>query len=311
MTSKVDLRQKSDGPALVTPNLSDGRIERALGQQVNQSAIRHLPVDFVGWLAKTIKGGPVEEVILFGSRARGDHRPDSDIDLLIVATRPRSGPEFRAFERMIWAAAIAFDEAHQPICIGKPMLAIHKSRVRQHLQEGVIELFEALSQGVQLYPHPGRPSLHKPELASFSYGSAAARWLAQAREFMLDAAAGKERLPHGHPLAPLYAQVGPTVGFSCNSAQLAIEAALRSGLFSMGMRPDAHSMRFMATTLGWPVANLSGRAGNAGLGPLMATARECIERASALLDGVKLPRLSYGDRSAGRRLLCHGDRSWR
>jgi hypothetical protein len=307
MNSKVDLRQKSAGPALVTPNLSDGLIERVLDQQINHSAIRHLPVDFVGWLDETIKGGPVEEVILFGSRVRGDHRPDSDIDLLIVATRPRSGPEFRAFERKLWAAAVAFDEAHQPICIGMPMLAIHSSRVRQQLQEGVIELFEALSQGVQLYPYPGRPSLHKSELASFSYRSAAARWLAQAGEFMLDAAAGKERLPRSHPLAPLYAKVGSTVGFRANSAQLAIEAAIRSGLFSMGMRPDTHSMRFMATTLGWPVSNLSGDAGNAEPEQLIATARECIERASALLEGVKLPRLSYDDRSAARLLLCHRD----
>jgi len=36
-------------------------------------------------------------VILFGSRARGDHRPDSDIDLLIVAGDSNAaGPELRA-----------------------------------------------------------------------------------------------------------------------------------------------------------------------------------------------------------------------
>lgn len=30
---------------------------------------------------------PVAEVILFGSRARGDHRPDSDWDILIVTEK--------------------------------------------------------------------------------------------------------------------------------------------------------------------------------------------------------------------------------
>ena len=37
------------------------------------------------------------QVILFGSRARGDHRPDSDVDLLVVAADANAaGPELRA-----------------------------------------------------------------------------------------------------------------------------------------------------------------------------------------------------------------------
>ena len=31
---------------------------------------------------------PVERVVLYGSKARGDDRPDSDIDLLILTARP-------------------------------------------------------------------------------------------------------------------------------------------------------------------------------------------------------------------------------
>lgn len=31
---------------------------------------------------------PVEEIILFGSKARGDSQPDSDTDLLILTSRP-------------------------------------------------------------------------------------------------------------------------------------------------------------------------------------------------------------------------------
>ena len=33
-----------------------------------------------------------EVIILFGSRARGDARPDSDVDLLVVETEPFSPP---------------------------------------------------------------------------------------------------------------------------------------------------------------------------------------------------------------------------
>jgi predicted nucleotidyltransferase len=36
---------------------------------------------------------PVEQVILFGSKARGDDDPESDIDLLILTRRPLTRPE--------------------------------------------------------------------------------------------------------------------------------------------------------------------------------------------------------------------------
>jgi predicted nucleotidyltransferase len=36
---------------------------------------------------------PVEEVILYGSKARGDDTPESDIDLLALTTRPMSWDE--------------------------------------------------------------------------------------------------------------------------------------------------------------------------------------------------------------------------
>lgn len=41
---------------------------------------------------------PDATVILFGSRARGDHRPDSDVDLLVVwdDTLPRPAPRGKA-----------------------------------------------------------------------------------------------------------------------------------------------------------------------------------------------------------------------
>ena len=41
---------------------------------------------------------PDATVILFGSRARGDHRPDSDVDLLVVRddTLPRPAPRSKA-----------------------------------------------------------------------------------------------------------------------------------------------------------------------------------------------------------------------
>jgi|SRR6185312_3351353 len=47
----------------------------------------------------------VEQAILFGSRARGDHRPDSDLDLAVVLKGPRG--DF--FDARLDMAGIAFD----------------------------------------------------------------------------------------------------------------------------------------------------------------------------------------------------------
>ena len=42
---------------------------------------------------------PVARIVLYGSKARGDDRPDSDIDLLILTTRPLDNAEgFRVTE---------------------------------------------------------------------------------------------------------------------------------------------------------------------------------------------------------------------
>ncbi|MEO7913152.1 MAG: nucleotidyltransferase domain-containing protein [Roseiflexaceae bacterium] len=46
-----------------------------------------------------------EQIILFGSRARGDSRPDSDVDLLIIkdnidSTRAEAGRIYRALSHM-------------------------------------------------------------------------------------------------------------------------------------------------------------------------------------------------------------------
>ncbi|HEX6015950.1 MAG TPA: nucleotidyltransferase domain-containing protein [Geminicoccaceae bacterium] len=49
----------------------------------------------VAWLTNRLAAIPsVERVVLFGSRARGDHRPRSDIDLAVEA--PEASTEDRA-----------------------------------------------------------------------------------------------------------------------------------------------------------------------------------------------------------------------
>ena len=37
---------------------------------------------------RIVKAANPEKIVLFGSRARGTHRPDSDIDLLVITNKP-------------------------------------------------------------------------------------------------------------------------------------------------------------------------------------------------------------------------------
>jgi predicted nucleotidyltransferase len=52
--------------------------------------------------ARETCGDAIEEIILFGSVARGDDRPDSDIDILVITSRE----DFRLRE---YLAGLAFD----------------------------------------------------------------------------------------------------------------------------------------------------------------------------------------------------------
>jgi predicted nucleotidyltransferase len=43
-----------------------------------------------------ILGSQFERLVLFGSQARGDARPDSDIDVIVIVTEPFNLPDLRA-----------------------------------------------------------------------------------------------------------------------------------------------------------------------------------------------------------------------
>jgi predicted nucleotidyltransferase len=64
--------------------------------------------DTIGSIVRTIaQAADVEQVILFGSRARGDARPDSDVDLLVVESKPfgRTRSRRREVARLLMALA--------------------------------------------------------------------------------------------------------------------------------------------------------------------------------------------------------------
>jgi len=51
-------------------------------------------------VAALLTAGQPERVILFGSRARGDARPDSDLDLLIVQAEQPGGSRWQELRRL-------------------------------------------------------------------------------------------------------------------------------------------------------------------------------------------------------------------
>lgn len=73
-------------------------------------------------------------VILFGSLARGDHRPDSDIDLLVVVDRPDTLPLHRTLARLLTELAPRRDVTALPTNLGD----VDPSFLRNVFREGIL-----------------------------------------------------------------------------------------------------------------------------------------------------------------------------
>jgi predicted nucleotidyltransferase len=56
---------------------------------------------------------PVERVILFGSKARGDDDSESDIDLLVITSSPVDAAEEGAMQEAVWQTGIQHGRAVQ------------------------------------------------------------------------------------------------------------------------------------------------------------------------------------------------------
>lgn len=60
---------------------------------------------------------PVESVILFGSKARGDDDLESDIDLLLLTTRPINWKERKAMIEALFEIAVSLGSGHDNLLI--------------------------------------------------------------------------------------------------------------------------------------------------------------------------------------------------
>ena len=73
-------------------------------------------------VARVVRETHPSRVILFGSRARGDAREDSDIDLLIVLPQPVTDP---------WAMSASLRRAVGAIGVGKDFIITDEARFRE------------------------------------------------------------------------------------------------------------------------------------------------------------------------------------
>ena len=89
-----------------------------------------------------------EQVILFGSRARGDARPDSDVDLVIVEAEPFGpGRDRRAEAVRLYRALVDFR-------VSKDILVYSRDEVAYWRDSLNHVLARALREGRLLYERP-------------------------------------------------------------------------------------------------------------------------------------------------------------
>ena len=60
---------------------------------------------------------PIDQVILFGSKARGDADAYSDIDLLLLTTCPLRWTEEKAIVEALFDVGMAYDVLFSPLCV--------------------------------------------------------------------------------------------------------------------------------------------------------------------------------------------------
>jgi uncharacterized protein len=86
-------------------------------------------------LAPAIKAEGVTKLAIFGSRARGDARPDSDLDVLVETTARGAAPSFDMFKVM----HLIEDGTGLRVQISQRNLL--KPRIAERIADDVIEVF--------------------------------------------------------------------------------------------------------------------------------------------------------------------------
>jgi len=118
-------------------NVGRRRAQSTAGLALSRDAARMLPTI----KRRIVRGFDPERIILFGSQARGDATPDSDLDLLVIVADDR---DLRGLARQIRARLADID-------IGKDVLVTTPARVERYGDVIGSLLEPALREGVTVY----------------------------------------------------------------------------------------------------------------------------------------------------------------
>ncbi|MEH2492556.1 nucleotidyltransferase family protein [Bradyrhizobium sp. AZCC 2230] len=86
-------------------------------------------------LAPALRASGITRLYLFGSRARGDARPDSDLDILVETTSREESPRFDYFK------ALHLIEDHLDLRVQISMRDLLKPRMAERIADDLIEVF--------------------------------------------------------------------------------------------------------------------------------------------------------------------------
>ena len=163
-----------------------------------------------------------EEILLFGSQARGDARADSDADLLLVLPPAAEAVPCAERQRLAWNAVRG-----DPLLPGleADVFAYTVAEMRRRLAAGDTVIRDALAEGTALYPSRGSHSRYAGLAREWSRVDTVKAWLQYAEEDLEEAEGA--RFPR-------------TVAYH---AQQAAEKALKALTFHLGGEPArAHDL---------------------------------------------------------------------
>ncbi|MCY3542569.1 MAG: HEPN domain-containing protein [Chloroflexi bacterium] len=157
----------------------------------------------------------LDSVILFGSRARGDYRPDSDIDLMLIHDAPLSRDDYYK------AGDAAYDAIEETFgkrgVVGVDLLLISKSKYNQ-CRGGINHVAaQAARDGVDMN---GEKPEYEPDSESFDWGDINQRVINTDRELITLEGLIESNLPQ------------EAIGFH---AQQAIENILKAWISAVGL----------------------------------------------------------------------------